>query len=324
MPAQGGTGSLNLLESKAAKARCRLSSSPVNNLAHPSHQGAGGQAVGTQRTDQVGVPKERAVAQIDALVPEKVEFFRRPDLRRHAGDIGGDAMGSGKLITQRSEAVIAGTEIVALPGDELASDFEIELPAQSIVGEDLTAGDAAGSDPLEEKQARAFLQLDDGALVITSPGLRDKGLGDPLEEGIALDPQVLLAQGRRLAAGPVNPGGTRRAEDHPAAGAGGDIEIETIAIEKARGGIDEVDQQRAGLDVGLAEMDRRAERLAGEIGRTVGPDIAAEVEVTVDGPAGDAGRMRKSLHDRAVYWTADFSPLEMPLDRSSGLKSAVQ
>ena len=315
---------MSRVESKTPESRRGLSGSLVEDLAQPGHQGTGGQAVGTQRTDQVSISQQRTVTEIDTIAAEKIEIFRRPGIGRDARDVGGDAMGGGELLTQCGQAVIAWTEVEAFPGDELAADLEIELPTQAVIGEDLAASHAAGGDPLEEEKARAFLQFDERPLMVTRAGLGNEGLRDPFEEGVALDPQVLVTHRRCLAAGAINPGSPGRAEDHPAARAGGDIKVEPVPIEKAGGRVDELDQQRAGLDVGLAEMNRRAEGLTEKIGRAVGANIAAKVEVAVDGAAGDAWRIGKSLHDRVVYWTADFSPLERFEGISSGLKSAVQ
>ncbi len=190
---------------QAAESRHGLSGGTVKDLAQPGHQDSGSQAVGAERADEVGISQERAMAEIDTVVAELIKFFRRPATAWNARDVSGDAMGGGKLIPQNRQAAVAGTQIVAFPGDESVVHLEIEFPAQVVVGEDLTTGDAAGSHPFEEKQSGIRFQLDHRALVVARSGLGDERLWDPLEEGVSLDPQVLVAQRGCLTAGPVDP-----------------------------------------------------------------------------------------------------------------------
>ena len=60
-----------------------------------------------------------------------------------------------------------------------------------------------------------------------------------------------------------------------------------IAIEEPRGGVDDAQDERPFIEMGFAEMDRCPEALAGNVGNSIRPILAAQMEVAVERIAGN-------------------------------------
>ena len=69
-----------------------------------------------------------------------------------------------------------------------------------------------------------------------------------------------------------------------------DVRLQTIPVKKSRGGIHDAEHEPILIDVGFAQMDRRAETLLGNHRNAIRPALAAEMQVAAEGGAGNRER----------------------------------
>ena len=223
------------------------------------------------------------MAEVGVIVPQRIDICGGPVRDHFAGGVDGNVVPGLEHCGDALQAVAG--HVVALAGEEFSIDPQIEFPAQAFILEDFTMRDAAGRNPVDEKQARAGFEIEAGFLDIAGAGVRDEGLGDPFEEAARFNGKLLLTGGRLPGACAEDAGGTWGAQDQPGSLANGDPDLKRIAIEESRSRVDDsLDKEFPVVGtMGLAEMDGCLKSLIGDIGDAIRTGIAAQAEVPADG-----------------------------------------
>lgn len=120
------------------------------------------------------------------------------------------------------------------------------------------------------------------ALMIARSGMRNKRLGIPFEQCVFSQREALMVGCWFARACGINARCRWGGKAEPRAFRDSDVDIHAVAIKEASGGIGDVENQRALIEMTFADVDWHAEVLLGNEWGAVRPRRAFELEMSAE------------------------------------------